>query len=312
MNFRQLKAFNVVMRHGTITAAARELRVSQPSVTRLIHELESALGFSLFVRQGRGVLATMEARRFHQAVESAFINIERLDELATAIRQDTIGKISLGVIPTFSVTVLPRILGKIQGKATKTHTVIHTRNTPGIVDAIQLQQFDLGIVSRSPPYEGVHILYHTSVNYVALIPSGHELAASTGEIDLDRVATQHEFVTFGNVYPLEMQGMEEQLSEHLQQNARYSVANVLTASSLVRETGIPAIVDPFSARMTLDQGGVVIRPLQQNLRYHIAIITRGVDTMTQETRHLAEALITGFEADPIISAAANSGIASHR
>ena len=177
MNFRQLKAFNVVMRHGTITAAARELRVSQPSVTRLIHDLETALGFSLFVRQGRGALATMEARRFHQAVESAFINIEWLDELATAIRQDTIGKISIGVIPTFSVTVLPRILGRIKGKATKTHTVIHTRNTPGIVDAIQLQQFDLGIVSRSPPYEGVHILYHTSVNYVALIPAGHELAA---------------------------------------------------------------------------------------------------------------------------------------
>ena len=160
MNFRQLKAFNVVMQHGTITAAARELRVSQPSVTRLIHELETALGFSLFVRQGRGVLATMEARRFHKAVESAFINIERLDELATAIRQDTIGKISIGVIPTFSVTVLPRILGQIQCNATKTHTVIHTRNTPGIVDAIQLQQFDLGIVSRSPPYEGAYSLSH--------------------------------------------------------------------------------------------------------------------------------------------------------
>jgi len=107
-------------------------------------------------------------------------------------------------------------------------------------------------------------------------------------------------VTFGSVYPPEMQGMEKELSERLQQNARYSVANVLTATSLVRETGIPAIVDPFSARMTLDQGGVVIRPLQQNLRYHIAIITRGVDTMTQETRQLAEALISGFENDPII------------
>ena len=118
-------------------------------------------------------------------------------------------------------------------------------------------------------------------------------------------SSQQEFVTFGNVYPLEMQGMEEKLSKQLQKNARISVANVLTASSLVRETGIPAIVDPFSARMTLDQGGVVIRPLQQDLRYHMAIITRGVDTMTQETRQLAEALITGFQADPIIIAAAN-------
>jgi DNA-binding transcriptional LysR family regulator len=128
MNFRQLKAFNVVMRHGTITAAARELRVSQPSVTRLIHELESALGFSLFVRQGRGVLATMEARRFHQAVESAFINIERLDELATAIRQDTIGKISLGVIPNILGHRAAPDFGKDTGQSHKnTHGHSHTQ-----------------------------------------------------------------------------------------------------------------------------------------------------------------------------------------
>ena len=209
MNFRQLKAFNAVMQTGSITGAAKQMLVSQPSVTRLIRDLELNLGFALFVRQGRGIIATVEARRFHLAVESTFLNIERLDDLAAAIRKKAVGKISIGVIPTFSVTVLPRILGQIQGKATRTHTVIHTRNTPGIVDAIQLQQFDLGIVSRSPPYEGVHILYHTSVNYVALIPAGHELAASSGELDLQRTAAQQEFVTFGSVYPLEMQGMAE-------------------------------------------------------------------------------------------------------
>ncbi|MEL0023465.1 MAG: LysR family transcriptional regulator [Alphaproteobacteria bacterium] len=58
MNFRQLKAFDTVMRLGSITGAAKEMRVSQPSVTRLIHELESGLGFTLFVRRGRGIAAT--------------------------------------------------------------------------------------------------------------------------------------------------------------------------------------------------------------------------------------------------------------
>ena len=300
MNFRQLKAFNAVMRHGTITAAARELRVSQPSVTRLIHDLETALGFSLFVRQGRGVLATMEARRFHQAVESAFINIERLDELATAIRQDTIGKISIGVIPTFSTSLLPRVLGQMRRQDDSTHSIIYTHNTPAIVDAIRLQQFDLGIVSRSPPYVGVDILYQTMVNYVALIPEDHILAKSEGPIDLKDVAGQIEFVTFGSVYPLEMQGMDASLAEKFQSNARYSVANVLAGAALVREAGVPAIVDPFSARMSVASGGVVIRPIVQNMQYNIAIITRGIDMMTQETRQLADIIITAFKNDPII------------
>ena len=305
MNFRQLKAFNMVMQHGTITSAARHMRVSQPSVTRLIHELETELGFALFMRQGRGIVATVEAKRFHQAVESAFISIERLDDLAVTIRQDTIGKISVGVIPTFSVSVLPRVLGQMRQNNDKTHTVIYTRNTPAIVDAVQLQQFDLGIVSRSPPYEGVHILYQTVVNYVALFPSDHPLAQSQSKLDLSTISSDQEFVTFGDVYPLEMQGMDAKLSEKLQKNARYSVANLLTAAALVHETGVPAIVDPFSARLAMNNSGVMVRPLLQKLQYHIAIITRGVDTMTKDTRHLANSLISAFEDDPVVRANEN-------
>ena len=300
MNFRQLKAFDTVMRLGSITGAAKEMRVSQPSVTRLVHELESGLGFTLFVRRGRGIAATLEARRFHQAVESAFLNIERLDDLAAAIRDTAVGKVSVGVIPTFTMSLLPDVLGQLRSHRDDTHTTVYIRNTPAIVDSVKLHQFDLGIVSRSPPYEGVHSLYQTEVNYVALIPEGHALAGSQAVLDLEDVAGIEEFITFGNVYPLEMQGMDETLAARFQKNARYSVANMLAAAMLVRAAGLPALVDPFSARMSASAGGVVVRPIQQRLTYHIGIITRGLEVMTRETRQLADAMIEALEADPII------------
>jgi len=303
MNFRQLKAFNAVMQTGSITGAAKQMLVSQPSVTRLIRDLELNLGFTLFVRQGRGIIATVEARRFHLAVESTFLNIERLDDLAASIRKKAVGRISIGVIPTFSTSLLPKVLGQMRRQDDATHSIIYTHNTPAIVDAIRLQQFDLGIVSRSPPYVGVDILYQTMVNYVTLIPEDHVLANSDGPIDLRDVAGHVEFVTFGSVYPLEMQGMDASLAEKFQSNARYSVANVLAGAALVREAGVPAIVDPFSARMSVASGGVVIRPIVQNMKYHIAIITRGIDMMTHETRQLADAIITAFKTDPIIASA---------
>ncbi|MDA0333475.1 MAG: LysR family transcriptional regulator, partial [Proteobacteria bacterium] len=297
----QLKAFNAVMQTGSITGAAKQMLVSQPSVTRLIRDLELNLGFTLFVRQGRGIIATVEARRFHLAVESTFLNIERLDDLAASIRKKAVGRISIGVIPTFSTSLLPKVLGQMRRQDDATHSIIYTHNTPAIVDAIRLQQFDLGIVSRSPPYVGVDILYQTMVNYVTLIPEDHVLANSDGPIDLRDVAGHVEFVTFGSVYPLEMQGMDANLAEKFQSNARYSVANVLAGAALVREAGVPAIVDPFSARMSVASGGVVIRPIVQNMKYHIAIITRGIDMMTQETRQLADTIITAFKTDPIIA-----------
>lgn len=300
MNFRQLKAFDTVMRLGSITGAAKELRVSQPSVTRLIHELETNLGFTLFIRRGRGIVATVEARRFHQAVESAFLNIERLNDLAATIRQTTVGKVSVGVIPTFSTSLLPNVLGELREQQDGIHTTIFIHNTPAIVESVRLNQFDLGIVSRSPPYEGVHSLYQTKVDYVALIPEGHVLASSRAVLDLEDVAGIEEFITFGNVYPLEMQGMDETLAARFQKNARYSVANMLAAAMLVRTAGVPALVDPFSARMSAGAGGVVVRPIQQRLTYHIGIITRGLEVMTRETRQLADTMIEALESDPII------------
>ncbi len=306
MNFRQLKAFDTVMRLGSVTGAAKALHVSQPSVTRLVRELEAHLGFALFIRRGRGIAATVEARRFHQAVESAFLNIERLNDLAATIRKTAVGKVSVGVIPTFSFSLLPDVLGQLRKKEDNTHTIVYIHNTPAIVDAVRLQQFDIGIVSRSPPYSGVHSLYQTEVNYVALVPENHPLGSSQDKLDLREVAGIEEFITFGNVYPLEMQGMEEDLAMQFQSKARYSVANVLAATALVRAVGVPALVDPFSARMSAGAGGMVIRPVQQKLTYHIGIITRGIEVMTRETRLLADALISKFEADPLIIAAGQS------
>ena len=51
MNLKQLEAFRATLRTGSVTGAAKALAVSQPSVTRLVKELERSVGFALFVRQ---------------------------------------------------------------------------------------------------------------------------------------------------------------------------------------------------------------------------------------------------------------------
>ena len=66
MNLRQLETFRATMRCGSITGAARLLHISQPSVRRLITDLEDSLSFKLFTRAGHGLVSTVEARRFQQ------------------------------------------------------------------------------------------------------------------------------------------------------------------------------------------------------------------------------------------------------
>jgi len=66
MNDRQINAFRHVMRHGSITAAAQALNVSQPAVSRLIADLERQLGFALLIRSGGRSTPTAEAHAFNQ------------------------------------------------------------------------------------------------------------------------------------------------------------------------------------------------------------------------------------------------------
>ena len=49
MNLRQLEAFRATIRAGSITGAANMMHISQPSVSRLIADLEHSVGFALFV-----------------------------------------------------------------------------------------------------------------------------------------------------------------------------------------------------------------------------------------------------------------------
>ena len=78
MNLRQLEAFRATIRAGSVTEAANMMHISQPSVSRLIAELERATGFALFARVGRGLTPTVEGQQFYKGVEGMFVGVARL------------------------------------------------------------------------------------------------------------------------------------------------------------------------------------------------------------------------------------------
>lgn len=287
MNVRQLEAFRATIETGSVTRAAELLHVSQPSVSRLIADLERSVGFPLFLRAGRGLSPTVEARRFYNAVESMFVGVGRLKELAEVIKSTADGVVSVGVIPSLSQSVIPEAVAHMLSQRPDMRVMLSTRNTPAIIDAVRMQQFDIGLVGREPPYDGVEVLHRTTVPYVCLLPEDHGAAKSDGPVDLHQLTLNDSFITFTDIYPDEMTGIDRQLSKKLRENSRISAANMPMAASLVKTTGSLAIIDPFTASQAVDAGGVVCRPLQQLMTYHVAIITRGLDTLSREARAFA-------------------------
>lgn len=94
MTLKQLEYVIRIVECNSITAAARELSVSQPGITKAIASLEEEFGIRLFERKSHGVLLTAEGREF---VHYARGVLSAVDALETGVEEQTIAKKRLSV-----------------------------------------------------------------------------------------------------------------------------------------------------------------------------------------------------------------------
>src|ERR1700687_26961 len=85
-NLRHLDVVRCVMEAGSVTEAARLLRVSQPAVSKTLAQVEDRLGFRLFTRDRGRLIATAEARALLPEIEKAFLAVDGVQRLPPAPR----------------------------------------------------------------------------------------------------------------------------------------------------------------------------------------------------------------------------------
>lgn len=105
-----LTAFEAVLRKGSTAAAARELQLSQATVSRQVAGLEAQLGRALFVRHKKRLVPTDAAADYAQDVASALDLIQRASMKVAANLGG--GALSLAVLPAFGTRWLAPRLGR--------------------------------------------------------------------------------------------------------------------------------------------------------------------------------------------------------
>lgn len=96
-NLDSLKVFYYAAKYQSITRAAKELFLSQPSATRTIHALEAQMEYQLFVRSPQGVALTPEGQMFYQSLIPAMESIENAVEEMGKMRRLEKGFVHVGV-----------------------------------------------------------------------------------------------------------------------------------------------------------------------------------------------------------------------
>ena len=120
-----VRAFEVVARLGSVSAAASELFVTPGAVSRHIKGLEEDLGVMLLERDGRGVRLTAAGKHLHGGLESAFAQISRtIVQTRQQLLRSTIRIFSL---PLFAATWLVPRIDRFRDLAPETDVIVHEK-----------------------------------------------------------------------------------------------------------------------------------------------------------------------------------------
>ena len=98
MKLRQLEYFCAVAEAKSISAAARELHVAQPPISRQIAQLEEELGVPLFLRGSKGMVLTDAGQNLYQQTQQIFQDLRRVEDSVRSVGTGMSGRIKLGAI----------------------------------------------------------------------------------------------------------------------------------------------------------------------------------------------------------------------
>jgi DNA-binding transcriptional LysR family regulator len=109
-DWQDLRHFAALAREGSLSAAARRLKVDHATVARRIVALESALGLKLVDRRARSYTLTAEGRRIAEIAQRMEATAIELDRAASGARTGLVGPVTVSAPPTLAATLIaPRL-----------------------------------------------------------------------------------------------------------------------------------------------------------------------------------------------------------
>ncbi len=144
MHLKSLTAFCLVLRRGSLSAAADTMNLSQPAVSRLVSNLEHEVGFQLFHRDKRALRPTSEARRFYREAERILTGIEQLGDIAQDIKQGGDSRLRVVVMSRLAAGVLPQAVSAFTRSMPHVSLTVETHHRRDMERWLGGRQFDVG------------------------------------------------------------------------------------------------------------------------------------------------------------------------
>jgi len=268
IHHRQMEAFIAVMMCGSMTEAGKLLHVTQPAISRLMRDLESAAGFKLFQRAGARIRPTAEANQLRTEIERHMSGLQRIERVIDDIRAMNSGGLRIGTLTAAGIGFLPRVISRFMDKHPGVTVQMHADNSQALLDQVILRHLELGFGAFRSDTPGVTVLPLPDLEGVIALPADHRLA-SCETVEIADLAGEN-FIDLG------YNGLLRYRVDHAFSAANIKVRQVvetpmsITICNLVAAGVGIGIIDPITA-LEMDDPRIVIRPFRPRLPYEIAL-----------------------------------------
>lgn len=175
MDVANLRYFRQIARVGSMTAAARDLGLTQPSLSSSMRKLEEDLGATLFLRHRGGVTLTEAGAELLRHADEIFAALERASLAVHGLERELIGSFVVGCNESLGAYFLPSLLPDLLRGAPKLEVSLRNANSGTILAEVIDRQIHFGLVVNPTPHPDLVMvpIFRDAVDF--FVPSGSEV-----------------------------------------------------------------------------------------------------------------------------------------
>lgn len=183
----QLTAFLATVRGGSVTAAADELVVTQPSVSSAIAALGRELGCELFERAGRGIRLTEAGSAFRPFAADVVGLLEDGRQAAREAAELAAHRLRIAAVTTAAESFVPPLMREFALRHPDIELALDVGNREYVFERVSSHLADVA-VSGKPPADERLVAESLFENQIACITSPDDPAAAAGAVDAAALA----------------------------------------------------------------------------------------------------------------------------
>lgn len=250
---RMIEAFKTVVQSGSVTRAAGVMNISQPSVSRLLSDLEARLGLRLFERRGTRLTVTAAALELLEEVERSFIGLERVRHAAAQIRTRQSGGLTVAAISALGYSLLPSVLRAFR-EAGAPPLKLHIVPSQAALTMLALRQCDLAFATIPPSAEIGRRIAEFALRARVILPAHHRLAGESGPLGPEDLAREPMVALVAHSLP-RVDIDRAFAGQGVRPPVVVETMQAYSAAQMVREGLGFALVDPMTAAVHVAAGG---------------------------------------------------------